>query len=243
MRLAIDTSFDFRTDAFGNDPDAYSATLRQYHKLLWSKPLPSGALFDLDDTTYGVYLHHLSDLGEFFLSSDSVIPTFTRWIAMKPTIAQFPEAENEAFRTIGYTIGGMTVWPGNQIDRKMTINGARGFYRRIADRMDLTLECIRRHYQGQRSPLGDVLARYNDFFALFADFRGYVDFFLLQDLVTDDYSAVRCFMPFDDFKPPSVPQDVATYTEYRRLSIEFVEARNRRIDGLAIGSALVPPIS
>src|SRR5664279_297730 len=136
MRRAIDTSFDFRTDAFGKDPDAYSATLRRYHKLLWSKPLPSGALFDLDDTTYGVYLHHLSDLGEFFLSSDSVIPTFTRWIAMKPTIAQFPEAENEAFRTIGYTIGGMTVWPGNQIDRKMTINGARGFYRRIADRMD-----------------------------------------------------------------------------------------------------------
>ena len=30
-------------------------------------------------------------------------------------------------------------------------------------------ECIR--YQGQLSPLGDVLARYSDFFA---DFRGYV---------------------------------------------------------------------
>ena len=27
----------------------------------------------------GVYLHHRSELGEFFLSSDSVIPTFTRW--------------------------------------------------------------------------------------------------------------------------------------------------------------------
>ena len=172
MRTAIDTSFDFRTDAFGKDPDAYSATLRRYHKLLWSKPLPSGALFDLDDTTLGVYLHHLSDLGEFFLSSDSVIPTFTRWTAMKPITAQFPEAENEAFRTIGYTVGGMILWPGNQVAGKMTINGARGFDRRIADRMDLTLECIR--YQGQRSPLGDVLARYSDFFALFADFRGYV---------------------------------------------------------------------
>ena len=167
---------------------------------------------------------------------------------MKPITAQFPEAENEAFRTIGYTIGGMMVWPGNQVAGKMTINGARGFYRRIADRMDLTLECIHRHYQGQRSPLGDVLARYSDFFALFADFRGYVDFFLLQDLVTDDYSAVRCFMPFDDFKPPSVPQDVDTYTQYRRRSIEFVQARNRRVDDIAIRSALapqqqVPPIS
>ncbi len=40
--MLIDTSFDFRTDASGKDPDAYSPTLRQYHKLLWSKALPSG---------------------------------------------------------------------------------------------------------------------------------------------------------------------------------------------------------
>ena len=104
-----------------------------------------------------------------------------------------------------------------------------GSIRKIADRFDLTLECIRRHYLGQRSPLGETLARYRDFFALFEDFRGYVEFFMLQDLVTDDCSAVRFFMPFDDFKTPSVPKDGDTYKEYRRLSIEFIEARNRRI--------------
>ena len=80
-RMRIDTSFDFRTDASGRDPDAYSATLRRYHQLLWSKPLPGGAMFDLDITTPGAYLHPRSDLGEFFLASDSVIPSFTRWIA------------------------------------------------------------------------------------------------------------------------------------------------------------------
>ena len=37
-------------------------------------------------------------------------------------------------------------------------------------------------------------------------------------------------MPFDDFKTPHVPRDVETYREYRRRSIEFVRARNRRID-------------
>ena len=52
---------------------------------------------------------------------------------------------------------------------------------------------------------------------------------MLQDLVTDDCSAVRFFMPFNDFSSPSVPRDRDTYKEYRRLSIEFVEARNRRI--------------
>lgn len=225
----IDTTFDFRTDAGGRDPDAHSPTLRRYHKNLWSKPLPSGQIFLLDDTTPGVYLRHRSDLGEFFLSSDSVMPTFTRWISLRPITGQIPEEDNEAFRTIGYTIGAMMVFPGNRIDGKMTINGARGFNRKIADRMDLTLECIRRHYRRASSPLGDTLGRYGDFFALFGDFRGYADFFLLQDLVTDDYSAIKFFMPFDDFRTASVPGDVDTYKEYRRLSIEFIKARNRRI--------------
>jgi uncharacterized protein DUF6994 len=44
--------------------------------------------------------------------------------------------------------------------------------RGLRERRAQILECIR--YQGHRSPLGDVLARYSDFFALFADFRGYV---------------------------------------------------------------------
>lgn len=43
-------------------------------------------------------------------------------------------------------------------------------------------------------------------------------------------------MPFDDFKPPAKPQNIAAYREYRRLSIDFVEARNRRIDNLDPGS-------
>lgn len=232
--MLLDTSFDFRIDANGKDPDTRSPTLRRYHKALWSKPLPGGLPFDLDGTTPGAYLHHRSGLGEFWLTSDSVIPTFSRWIALKPITERFPDEEIEEFRTIGYTIGGMMVFPGNVVDGKLTINGARGFHRRIADRMDLTLECIRRHYLGQASPLATTLARYADFFGLFEDFQGYVDFFVLQDLVVDDYSAVRFFMPFDDFTTPSVPTDVDTYRDYRRLSIEFVEARNRRIDRLEL---------
>jgi hypothetical protein len=231
--VLIDTSFDFRTDTpVGQDPDAYSPTLRQYHKLLWSKALPSGAVFDLDDTTPGAYLHHGSALGEFFLSSDSVIPSFTRWDKAKHITDLFPEKEHEDFRTIGYTIGAMMVYPARQIERKWTINQARGMVPEIADRLDLTLECIRRHYGGQPSSLDEfdrTLARYSTFFALFKDFRGYVDFFLLQDLVTDDYSTVRFFMPFDNFKAPSWPQDADTYREYRHLSIEFIKARNLRI--------------
>jgi len=95
--------------------------------------------------------------------------------------------------------------------------------------MDLTLECIRRHYIGSTSPLAATLDRHRDFFALFGDFRRCVDFFLLQDLVTPDLSAISFFAPFTDFATPPVPREVETYAEFMRKSIEFVEARKRRI--------------
>jgi hypothetical protein len=230
--MPIDTSFDFRTDASGRDPDSYSATLCRYHKFLWSRALPSGALFNLEvSRRHGKYaLHHRSELGEFCLTSDSITHTYTKWSALKHITELFPEAENEAFRTIGYTIGGMLVFPGNIIDRKPTINGARGMHPKMMDRFDLTLECIRRHYIGQHSPLEDTLKRYGDFFALFEDFKGYVEFFMLQDLVVNDYSGVIFLMPFDNFRTSPVPGNVDTYKAYRRLTIDFLEARNRRID-------------
>ena len=228
--MGIDIAFDFRLDTPpGKDPDALSPTLRAYHKLLWSKPLPNGVEFTLDDTSPKVYLHHHSDVGEFLLSSDSVIPTFTRVARMKHIVDQIPPDEQKAFMAIAYTIGGMMVFPGNQINRKHTINCARGFHPRIGDRFDLTVECIRRHYCGERSPLTATLARYADFFNLFADFRGYVEFFLLQDMVTEDCAAVRFFAPFEDFTTPAFPGSLGAYLAYRQLTVSFIESRNRRI--------------
>lgn len=108
---AIDITFDFRADTPpGQDPDAVSPTLRRYHQLLWSKPLPTGASFELDVTTPHTYLHHLSEVGEFFLSSDSVIPTFSRELRLAHIIDQIPEVERETFHHVVYTIGGMMVF-------------------------------------------------------------------------------------------------------------------------------------
>src|SRR4051794_4220370 len=227
----IDTTFDVRTDAAGKDPDTYSPTLCRYHRLLWSKPLPSGVVFELASTKRPpYYLSHTSRAGEFVLSSDAFIPAYTRYGVPKTVLEQLSAEQHAHLNAIGYTIGGFILWPANAIGRKWTINQARGCLRSsIGDRMDLTLESIRCHYQTGSSPLTDVLARYRQFFAAFEDFRGYVDFWLLQDMVTDDYSAVRFFTPFDEFKPPAIPQDLHTYREYRRRSIEFVEARNRRM--------------
>lgn len=227
MRADIDVTFDFRSDTpAGRDPDRYSPTLRRYHRLLWSKPLPGGAQFDLAYGPSGRYLQHRSELGEFAMSSDAVVPSF-RWV---PRIREvIPHAEMEAFRAIGYTVGGMMIWPGNRIDKKWTINQARGCTRAIGDRFDLTLECIRRHYCGAASPLQDVLGRYADFFELFRDFRGFVEFFMLQDLVADECATVVISSPFDEFRGSPIPGSAEAYRAYMNDAIAFIHARNRRI--------------
>jgi hypothetical protein len=206
MSATIDIGFDFRRDSRGRDPDSYSPTLRHYHQFLWNKPLPSGAVFNLSTNIPGIYLHHNSELGEFRLSSDSVMATFTRRKSMKPIIEQFSIEEIDWFNTITYTVGGMMIFPSNQVNRKMTINAARGLLRPIADRFDLTVECIRRHYADLESPMTAVLSRYALFFSLFGDFQGYVDFFLLNDLISENCQ-VDFLMPFDDFESSPIPTE------------------------------------
>src|SRR5215813_416227 len=101
----VDIEFDFRSDTPpGKDPDALSPTLRKYHRQLWSKRLPTGKVFELVTTTPRVYLHHKSQVGEFFLSSDSVIPTFTRQPRIAHVIAQVAQEERDAFQRLSHTI-------------------------------------------------------------------------------------------------------------------------------------------
>ena len=196
----FDTSFDFRSDTPpGEDPDRWSPTLRRYHQRLWSKELPNGTVFELDATTLAGCLHHRSAAGEFWLSSDTVVPTYRSWVRparLATVVGQVHPDALDAFQRVGYTIGAMLVFPANQVDRQWTINQARGMLTAtIGDRLDLTLECIRRHYLGEPSPLSDVLERYRAFFDLFGDFQGYVTFFLLDDLTTAGGAALDFFLP------------------------------------------------
>lgn len=125
--------------------------------------------------------------------------------------------------------GGMIIFPANRVDGKSTINGARGLNHLIKDRIDLTLECIKCYYKNEISPLTEVLTRYSDFFGLFVNFQGYVEFFLLQDLVTEDFSKIKFFMHFEDFKTSAVPKTLQEYLSYKDLTIKFVNERNQRI--------------
>jgi hypothetical protein len=229
--LEIDTSFDFRTDSNGKDPDSHSPTLRKYHQLLWSKELPSGEHLDIEDINSDlVYRFNMQTLK---FSSDSISNSYIGTKRSAHLVNQVSQDEFEDFRDKGSTIGGYTIFPSSRVDGKMTLNGARGLNGKIGDRFDLTLECIRLHYLNQESPLKETLSSpFNRFFfSLFRDFRGYVEFFLLQDLVELDFKKVKFFTDIrKPFEESPIPQTAAQYREYKRASLEFVSSRNSRID-------------
>ena len=96
-------------------------------------------------------------------------------------------------------------------------------------RCHLTLECIARWYRGEENPLADVFDRYGDFFEWFGDFQGYVDFFLLQDFVDDEYQ-VKILTDFDDFQSSPLPKTVERYTAYLQGLTEVLTLRAERIE-------------
>ena len=230
--MGIDTSFNFRSDSNGKDPDSHSPTLRKYHRFLWSKQLPIGEYLELEEIDSNlVYRFNMQTLR---FSSDSISNSYigTRKIGHFKEL--IPQSEFEEFRDKGSTIGGYIIFPSARVDGKMTINGARGFNTKIADRFDLTLECIRLHYQRRENPLdGTFNTPVNSFFfSLFKDFKGYVDFFLLQDLTDIQYEKVSFFTQIEKpFEKSPIPETAAEYREYKRATLEFVSRRNQRITG------------
>lgn len=219
--MIIDPTFDFRSDANGKDPDSHSPTLRAYQRVLYSKPLPNGEVMELSDRL---------NWKDFWFSSDSILHGFMGWDSYRHITSQADPQLVEKYVKIDYYIGGEIIFPCYKVSGSQTINQARGCNHRIRDRIDLTMECIRRFYLGEQSPLYKCLSNYKSFFDLFVDFKGYTDFFFMQDLVTDDYSGIRFLTWFDDFESTMpLPRTIEEYNDYLSNVIEFCEARNRRI--------------
>jgi len=229
--MEIDTTFNVYSDAKGGDPDSTSPTLRSYHRFLWSKPLPCGKTFQLTDSKGGAYLYHRSELGVYFLGSDAITHSYQNHYRKLWITKQIPDEVEELFNT-GSTIGAYTLFPNNRIDGKHTINQARGVNSYIDDRFDLTLECIRLFYLGQKSPLYDTLSRYRNFFKLFGSFIGYINFFLLNDII-DDKQVVRFYLPHDNFESRPTFSSIEDYLKYKDGVMDFIISRNKRIDNYA----------
>lgn len=228
MMEKIDISFDYRKDSKCGDPDTDSQRLYETHKLLWSKELPNGKIFDLEikGDSYGRLL--LKNNLYMNLSSDRMCPHFdgkyNNKLAGWLSVFEIEELKHKV-----RTIGGHIIFPAHK-KNGFTINQARGVNRKICDRFDLTLECIRLFYKNEQSPLYDALMRYKEYFDLFTNFKGFVEFFMLQDFI-DKKEQIRFSLPFDNFNRSPLPQNVEEYRQYTIHTIDLMNSRNKRILG------------
>ena len=192
-------------------------------QLLWSKPLPDGRPFDLHTgRALSPYLVYEADGTRIVLGSDTIATRHRK--KLHHLYSQLPDEVNDAFLRRSYTICGFMIFPVSQ----GSLNQNRGTHPRIQDRWDLTLEAIRRFYEGGTSPLTSTMDRHADFFELFGSFAGYMEHFHLGDFV-DANGAVRFLLPFDNFESRALPSDLPTYARYRLDSLELFEARRLRI--------------
>ncbi len=238
----IDVNFDFTLDSYQywdgfwdrkdglgggySDPDSSSLMLQEYHSVLWGRELPNGEKMKL---TKGSGSNYLTWNG-FRFGSDAIIVSF-RYYRYKEIIEQFKQrigdykAFYEDYIHKAYTIGGMIIFPKHN----NSMNQCKGTNKLISDRWDLTLECIRRYYEGEDSPLSDVTNSDKKFYDLFVYFKGYVDFFFLQDCVTPDYKKVIIWDGKGDFSESGLPKTVDDYIAFLDKQKLFLNARNNRI--------------
>ena len=235
----IDITYDFRSDAGGKDPDTYSPTLNAYHRALWSKELPNGEMMQLQSGRAPYVL----SWKDFYFTSDTIIVEMMygknqKIVDLVRERLQDPDGFYETLLRRSYSIGGMIIFPVHV----NSMNQRRGMNSRIADRWDLTLECIRRHYSGEESPLSKVIESDKAFYDLFVDFKGYVDFFFLQDCVSKDYSSVEIWMGDTSFEGSGYPKTVEEYFRFLFKEHEFLDKRNIRIQQYCIARNLEPKI-
>ncbi len=239
MNTNIDTTFDFTLDTpnywenFINgksniDPDIYSPTLQTYHRKLWSKELPTGEFFDLNSGNIEYdYLYWKN----FRFGSDSIINIYWYHSQISDVIDGVKKTMNdpEGFRKnylhSSYTIGSSIIFPKH----RLSINQCRGTNKKIRDRFDLTLECIKRFYSEETSPLENILTNDSKFFSLFGNFKNYIDFFYLQDWVENDYKTIKFLLPFDDFERSPYPLNKEEWFDLYEKQMDLLTKRNKRI--------------
>ncbi|MDQ1053848.1 hypothetical protein QE394_001776 [Arthrobacter sp. SORGH_AS 212] len=235
---AFDTTFNYKTDnPKGARPDADrdSLQLRADHDLLWTKEARSGVQFspvapEVRSHGYLICTEPVSGQ-KYWHGSDAITNLYTTWLrpkALVKAITELDDAQRSLYLDPPYTIGSAMIWPVRK-SHPYTMNRAR-VRRQIADRMDLTFECIRRHYADDgKNPLSQVISNYKYFFDIFGTFEKFVEFFHFQDLVSVKKGSIDFFLPFDDFKRHAAPASKYEYTEYRANVLQFIDKRRQRM--------------
>jgi len=211
------------------DPDTRSKKLREYHHILWTRRLPNGREFQLSG--------ELTWNGMRF-GSDSIIVSFrykNQPLAeeIKRALPDFKAYFREYVQKTN-TIAGYIIFPKHQ----GSMNQSRGTNIRIRDRWDLTMECIRRFYAGEKSVLSKELEADAEFYSLFSSFKEYVDFFFLQDCVSEDYKSVNIWLGDGSFESDALPRNTEEYFSFIEKEMEFLEKRKQRIRNYCIKTGI-----
>ncbi len=207
------------------DPDSASNTLLEFDKILYSRQLPNGERMNLEID----YSDRSLKWDNLRLSNDSIMASF-RYKNERDFIQKVADSIPnwkdfiKSYIIKSYTIGGEVLFP----KRMGGINQSRGTNKNIRDRFDLTLDCIRKYYMNEKSPLYDVLIKDKAFFDKFVDFKGYVDFFFLQDFVNEDYSKVNFLI--DEKYENVIPNTVEDYFTWMKNQENILNKRNSRIN-------------
>ena len=221
-------------------------------ELYGNKKLPNGDIFNLEYKYIDSFGYNLC-FNNIRLGSDSILQIYWYWsrplliknlidndvkkyIAIHTGLSFYDFIKN--YLKKAYTIGGHIIFPKER-DRSMNIN--RGYSNKfIRDRFDLTLECIKRYYDNTEqsinderyNPLGRVIYKnYEDFFKLFCNFKGFVDFFYLNPIVSEDYNSIKYFIcnSNNNFLAEPLPRDYREWYELYENQISFLEKRNELI--------------
>lgn len=71
---------------------------------------------------------------------------------------------------------------------------------------------------------------FEEFFDLFVDFKGFVDFFFLQDCVDEHYEKVNLWLGESFFEKNPYPHSASEYLAWIEAEYDFLRKRNRRIE-------------
>jgi hypothetical protein len=243
--LCLDNNASYFCNDNYRDANAYSPELYNCHSELWSKALPNGETLKLRFCPKGVDRKTgrpykpfiLKDEDESFrlpLTSDTIAPSYNKLAKLLRQGVIDEKQANEYLRA-GRSTGSFLIWPirGDKENSNNTINIVRA--RTVSDRIDLTLGHLQKWYEGQHGSPGGLYKTfqlYSSYFELFVTFKGFADFFYLQDFISEDNSKVKLFNRHGGNVTgrESVEQlgnkDVL---EYIRWILDIIELRSTRI--------------
>ena len=100
---------------------------------------------------------------DMYFGSDSITCSFHQQLIeiVKQWIPNHDEFKKDYWHKT-YKVGGTIIFP----QLRWSMNQARGCHKRIRDRFDLTLECIRKFYLGESTPLDKALIKSKSFCVL-----------------------------------------------------------------------------